>query len=96
MFRLADDRARVRGKVRAGPAAAHGLLLETMADLSQRLRARRLDRGAIDFDLSEALVTMGDNGVPESLGRATHMASHRLVEEFMLAANEAVAEEAAR
>ena len=79
----------------AGPAAAHGLLLETMADLSQRLRARRLDRGAIDFDLSEALVTMGDNGVPESLGRATHMASHRLVEEFMLAANEAVAEEAA-
>jgi ribonuclease R len=79
----------------AGPAAAHGPLLETMADLSQRLRARRLDRGAIDFDLSEAQVTMGDEGIPESLGRAIHMASHRLVEEFMLAANEAVAEEAA-
>ncbi|MDP6016969.1 MAG: VacB/RNase II family 3'-5' exoribonuclease [Candidatus Latescibacteria bacterium] len=79
----------------AGPAASHTALLETMSDLSQRLRARRLDRGAIDFDLSEAAVTMGDEGIPVWLGKAEHLSSHRLVEEFMLAANEAVAEEAA-
>ena len=78
----------------AGPASAYGPLLETMADLSQRMRARRLERGAIDFDLAEAEVTMGDMGIPVSLGQAVHMPSHRLVEEFMLAANEAVAEEA--
>ncbi len=79
----------------AGPAAAHTPLLESMIDLSQRLRARRLDRGAIDFELAEKAVTMGEEGIPTSLGQATHLPSHRLVEEFMLAANEAVAEEAA-
>jgi ribonuclease R len=77
----------------AGPASAHMPLLSTMADLSQRMKARRLERGAIDFDLPEAEVKMGDKDIPSSLGRATHMASHSLIEEFMLAANEAVAEE---
>lgn len=79
----------------AGPAAAHAVLLGEMADLSQRLRARRLGRGAIDFDLPEAEVEMGPGGVPTALGKAPRLRSHRLVEEFMLAANEAVAAEVA-
>ena len=88
--------ASIDGEYRAaGPAAAHGHVLETMFELSQRLRKRRLDRGAIDFDLKEKEVEMGADGVPVALGQAKHLASHRLVEEFMLAANEAVAEEVA-
>lgn len=79
----------------AGPASEHRPMLQTMADLSRRMRALRLERGAIDFDLAEAQVVMGQEGIPVSLGRAPHMASHSLIEEFMLAANEAVAQEAA-
>lgn len=75
----------------AGAAATHEAILQTMADLSRRMRARRLERGAIDFDLPEAQVVMGADGVPTALGRQPHMASHSLIEEFMLAANEAVA-----
>ena len=78
----------------AGCAAGHRDLLRQMCDLGERLRARRLDRGAIDFDLPEALVEVGGDGVPVRLARGLRGRSHRLVEECMLAANEAVASRA--
>ena len=78
----------------AGRAAGHRDLLRELCDLGERLRARRLDRGAIDFDLPEAVVEVGGDGVPVRLGRGLRGRSHRLVEECMLAANEAVASKA--
>ncbi len=78
----------------AGCAAGHRDLLRQMCDLGERLRARRLDRGAIDFDLPEAVVEVGGDGVPVRLARGLRGRSHRLVEECMLAANEAVASRA--
>lgn len=72
-------------------AAAFEDLLQQMSTLSKSLRSRRIERGALDFEVPEAIVDVGDDGLPRSLGRAQRLTSHRLVEEFMLAANEAVA-----
>ena len=48
-------------------------------------------RGSIDFDLPETRVELGDDGLPLRMVRRERWESHRLVEECMLAANEAVA-----
>ncbi|MFC1526921.1 RNB domain-containing ribonuclease, partial [Candidatus Latescibacterota bacterium] len=77
---------------RSGPALPHAGVIETMWGLSQRLKARRMDRGAIDFDLPEPLVGLDESGLPVSLGRQPRLRSHQLIEEFMLAANESVAD----
>jgi ribonuclease R len=70
--------------------------LETAAELSERLTARRLARGAIDFDLPEPEILLDLRGRPESIVRAERSLAHRMIEEFMLAANEAVARELTR
>ncbi len=77
-----------------GDAANHRDLLTEMSDLGQRLRTRRLDRGAIDFDLPEPVVDVGGDGVPVRLAAALRGRGHQFVEECMLAANEAVASKA--
>lgn len=79
---------------RSGAAAVHRELLGEISALGERLRARRLDRGAIDFDLPEPVVDIGADGVPVRLGTALRGRGHRFVEECMLAANEAVASKA--
>jgi ribonuclease R len=65
--------------------------LEWMAYLSKRLRQRRMERGAIDFDLSEPEVILNLQGEAEDIIRAERNLSHQMIEEFMIAANEAVA-----
>jgi ribonuclease R len=65
--------------------------LERMADLSQRLRVRRMERGAIDFDLPEPEIILNLQGVTEEIIRAERNLSHQIIEEFMIAANEAIA-----
>jgi ribonuclease R len=55
------------------------------------LRARRSRRGSLDFDLPDADVILGEAGDVVEIVRAVRNEAHRLVEEFMLAANEAVA-----
>ncbi len=65
--------------------------LRKMADHSQRLRQRRLERGAIDFDLPEPEVILNLQGEAEEIVRAERNLAHQLIEEFMIAANEAVA-----
>jgi ribonuclease R len=62
-----------------------------MADLQQRLGAMRARRGAIDFDIPEAKVVLGEAGEVRSIEKRPRNRAHRVVEEFMLAANEAVA-----
>jgi len=65
--------------------------LQVMADLAARLTAMRRRRGSLDFDLPEAEILLDLRGRPESIVRAERNLAHRLIEEFMLAANEAVA-----
>ena len=65
--------------------------LGLMEELARRLTAMRHGRGSLDFDLPEAEVVLGLRGRPESIVRAERNRAHRIIEEFMLAANEAVA-----
>ena len=65
--------------------------LEWMADLAQRLREKRMERGALDFDLPEPEVVLNLQGETEDIIRAERNLAHQIIEEFMIAANEAVA-----
>ena len=67
-------------------------LFERMHDLFAILNARRKRRGSIDFDLPEAEVIMDESGRIENIIAAERNVAHRLIEEFMLLANETVAE----
>ncbi len=62
-----------------------------LLSLSKTLHTMRVARGAVDFDLPEQRVELGDDGLPVRLVRRERWESHRLIEECMLAANEAVA-----
>lgn len=67
--------------------------LRQLATLARALRKKRLQRGSIDFDLPEARVILGDDGVPLDIQKTVQLESHRLIEDFMLLANEIVAQE---
>jgi ribonuclease R len=62
-----------------------------MGELAARLRERRDARGSIDFDLPDADVVLDDAGLVVGIVPESRNVAHRLIEEFMLAANEAVA-----
>ncbi|MGA9524085.1 MAG: ribonuclease R, partial [Myxococcaceae bacterium] len=64
---------------------------ENLMALARALHDMRLQRGAIDFDLPEYKVIIGEDGLPARMERRERKDSHRLIEECMLAANEAVA-----
>jgi len=64
------------------------LLMQQLAEILNRKRQRR---GSIDFDLPEPLIEFDENGLMRGITRSERLFSHRLIEEFMLAANEAVA-----
>ncbi|KJR41473.1 ribonuclease R [Candidatus Magnetoovum chiemensis] len=66
--------------------------LELMETLCETLRAKRFKRGSLDFDLPEPEVLIDISGNLESIIRAGRNFAHNLIEEFMIAANEAVAE----
>ena len=66
-------------------------LFELMRELFEVLNARRRTRGAIDFDLPEAEVVLDDDGAIEAIVASERNVAHRLIEEFMLLANETVA-----
>ena len=68
--------------------------LRSLATVAEILREKRKDRGSLDFDLPEAHVLLCDGGRPVSILRIARLESHRLVEAFMLLANEIVAHEA--
>ncbi len=69
--------------------------LRTLAALGRTLREKRKERGSLDFDLPEGRVVLGKGGKPVSILQVERLESHRLVEAFMLLANEIVAREAA-
>ncbi len=70
-------------------------LLE-MRKLSRKLLERRLVKGSLDFDLPEAHVVLGKDGRVLDIMQVARLESHRLIEEFMLVANQTVAEHVAR
>ncbi len=64
---------------------------DIMAELCEALRQQRLKRGGLDFDLPEPEVLLDIQGKPEAIIKAERSFSHTIIEEFMIAANEAVA-----
>ena len=66
-------------------------MFERMFELFEILHARRRRRGSIDFDLKESEIVLDDEGMVEAIVAAERNVAHRLIEEFMLLANETVA-----
>lgn len=66
-------------------------MLDQMAELASLLHEQRLHRGSLDFDLPEPEVILDIEGGIKTIIRAERLFSHQLIEEFMIAANEAVA-----
>lgn len=64
-----------------------------MKELSDILRERRFKRGAIDFDIPESKIVLDDSGKPIEIKPYDRNAATKLIEGFMLAANETVAED---
>ncbi len=64
---------------------------DAMLELALRLNAKRQRRGSIDFDLPEPVVEFDPDGNMKAIVRSERGWSHRLIEEFMLSANECVA-----
>lgn len=89
---LADDLRGQRARYRP-----HLPQLERLVGLTRRLRALRHERGALDFDLPEAVVVLDDDDptrvrdVRKSRSQAGVKAAYQMIEDCMLAANEAVA-----
>ncbi len=65
---------------------------ELMRDLALILNRKRQRRGSIDFDLPEPVIEFDEFGLMKSIARSERNIAHRLIEEFMLSANECVAQ----
>ena len=68
-------------------------MLEQMQELSQILRERRQRRGSIDFDFPEAKIVLDDKGQPVEIMPYDRNVATKIIEDFMLLANETVAED---
>ncbi len=64
---------------------------ERMRELALLLNRKRVKRGSIDFDLPEPVIEFDEAGLMQGVSRSERNFAHRLIEEFMLAANECVA-----
>jgi ribonuclease R len=78
----------------ATTAKYHALvpLFESMRELFEILNKRRHRRGSIDFDLKQPEIVLDDAGLVEAIIAAERNVAHRIIEEFMLLANETVAQ----
>ena len=68
-------------------------MFEKMAELAAILRKKRMKRGSIDFDFPETKVILDKNGNPVDIRPYDRNVATKLIEDFMLAANETVAAE---
>jgi ribonuclease R len=64
---------------------------ELMREFAEILQQKRYKRGSIDFDLPEPLIEFDETGTMTGIARSPRNIANRIIEEFMLAANEAVA-----
>ena len=67
-------------------------MFKDMERLAQILRDKRMDRGAVDFDFKEAKALVDDEGAVKDVVIRERSVAEKLIEEFMLVANETVAE----
>jgi ribonuclease R len=74
-----------------GVAPEIAQIMGAMLELAMILRARRLKKGALELALPEIAIKLGDNGQVIGAQIVSHDESHQVIEEFMVAANEAVA-----
>ncbi len=79
--------------LKSPPRDRLGERLHLAWELAALLRRKRFEHGALDLDFPEVKVWLDGNGKPVRLERVENDESHQLIEEFMLAANEAVARE---
>jgi ribonuclease R len=101
-------RGLVKSRARLSYSAAESMLLNGgtddpladalrgLAGLADALAQHRVRRGSLDLELPETKVVLDEKNTPVDLIRESRLATHRIVEEFMLLANEAVAAEASR
>ena len=68
-------------------------LLLHMRELSRLLRHKRVERGGLDFDFPESKIIFNEKGQISEIRSVIREESHKIIEDFMLAANETVAEE---
>jgi len=66
-------------------------LFELMRDLAMILNRKRVRRGSIDFDLPEPVIEFDENGMMKAITPSERNIANRIIEEFMLSANECVA-----
>jgi ribonuclease R len=77
------------GRTSLGPEVDRALRL--LDDRARHLRRMRRERGALDLDVPEAKVVLDDEGRPVDIVRRDRRESHRLIEDYMILANEVVA-----
>lgn len=63
-----------------------------MEELAAKLNRKRFERGSLDFNFEEAKVILDENGRPVEIRKEKRRTGERIIEEFMLAANEVIAE----
>ena len=68
-------------------------MFELMKELSDILRHRRHERGSIDFDFPESKIILDEKGRPVDVYPQVRNAATKIIEDFMLCANETIAEE---
>ena len=66
--------------------------LTAMRELAEKLTQKRFARGSLDFDIEEAKVILDEEGHPVDVVKEERRIGNRIIEEFMIAANEVVAE----
>ncbi len=76
--------------------SVHHTLLQECENLCYLLKRKRLERGSIDFALAEAVLEVNEKGDPLGLKVENYDITHQLIEEFMLKANEIVAQTLAK
>lgn len=67
--------------------------LRLMEELAHNLYEKRRRRGSIDFDFPETKIVLDEDGFPVEIGKEDRRIANRIIEEFMLATNETIAEE---
>jgi ribonuclease R len=69
----------------------HSPLLDRMVALCLLLKKKRMERGSIDFSMSDDVILVDSQGVPLKMEKVEYDITHQMIEEFMLKANEIVA-----
>ena len=90
-FTYEEVESLLKGETALDVSPAVQSAVRRMGELARRLRERRFGRGSLDFDFPEPHIVVDDQGWPVDARRRERGESHRLIEEFMLLANETVA-----